>query len=253
MCCKIDDYKFSTISCRGCVSTTNGCVIYPSYPHAGLVPSYRQLQLCVFYLVLVILLYPAEGCSSRSTPKPRPPSPTMRPNITFQTYACPAAYAAWYCLNGATCFTVKIGISILYNCECADGFMGQRCEFKDLDGSYLSSQKALRMSMDSSSGSLVVVGALVLITGFAILAIAFTIRRTRAKLPQNLRYIESESGHDTVESDTNVNPTEDRQYTEWVYGNQRHISSVDIMERTISFKLERKANSKLSSNTSEIY
>lgn len=41
----------------------------------------------------------------------------MRPNITFQTYACPPAYAAWYCLNGATCFTVKIGISILYNCE----------------------------------------------------------------------------------------------------------------------------------------
>ncbi|MPD02590.1 Protein spitz [Portunus trituberculatus] len=58
-----------------------------------------------------------EGCSSRSTPKPRPPSPTMRPNITFQTFACPPAYAAWYCLNGATCFTVKIGESILYNCE----------------------------------------------------------------------------------------------------------------------------------------
>ena len=59
----------------------------------------------------------SDACSSRSTPKPRPPSPTMRPNITFQTYACPPAYAAWYCLNGATCFTVKIGISILYNCE----------------------------------------------------------------------------------------------------------------------------------------
>jgi keren protein len=41
----------------------------------------------------------------------------MRPNITFQTYACPPAYAAWYCLNGATCFTVKIADSILYNCE----------------------------------------------------------------------------------------------------------------------------------------
>ena len=58
-----------------------------------------------------------DACSSRSTPRPRPPSPTMRPNITFQTYACPPAYAAWYCLNGATCFTVKIDRSILYNCE----------------------------------------------------------------------------------------------------------------------------------------
>ncbi|PSN34839.1 hypothetical protein C0J52_24379 [Blattella germanica] len=59
----------------------------------------------------------AEACSSRSTPKPRPPSPTARPNITFHTYACPPAYAKWYCLNGATCFTVKIGESLLYNCE----------------------------------------------------------------------------------------------------------------------------------------
>nr|CAD7460138.1 unnamed protein product [Timema tahoe] len=58
-----------------------------------------------------------EACSSRSTPKPRPPSPTARPNITFHTYACPPAYAKWYCLNEATCFTVKIGESLLYNCE----------------------------------------------------------------------------------------------------------------------------------------
>lgn len=63
--------------------------------------------------------------------------PEIRPNITFQTYQCPEAYAKWYCLNGATCFFVRIGESILYNCECADGYMGQRCEFKDLEGSYL--------------------------------------------------------------------------------------------------------------------
>ncbi|KAG8191883.1 hypothetical protein JTE90_019818 [Oedothorax gibbosus] len=76
-------------------------------------------------------------CSSRSTPKPRPTIATARPNVTFETYACPEAYAKWYCLNGATCFAIKIRDSILYNCECADGYMGQRCEFKDLDGSYL--------------------------------------------------------------------------------------------------------------------
>ncbi|UXI15093.1 PAX-interacting protein 1 [Sarcoptes scabiei] len=82
------------------------------------------------------MLQTADSCSSRSTPKPRPPAPTTRPNITFQTYACPEAYAKWYCLNGATCFSVRIGESILYNCECANGYMGQRCEFKDLEGSY---------------------------------------------------------------------------------------------------------------------
>lgn len=59
----------------------------------------------------------AEACSSRSTPRPRPPTPAPRPNITFPTYKCPPAYAAYYCLNDARCFTVKIGDSLLYNCE----------------------------------------------------------------------------------------------------------------------------------------
>ncbi|RWS31156.1 protein spitz-like protein [Leptotrombidium deliense] len=92
-----------------------------------------------------------KACSSRSTPKPRSPSPTTRPNITFQTYACPEAYAKWYCLNGATCFSVRIGESILYNCECADGFMGQRCEFKDLDGSYLPTKEKVLIETASVS------------------------------------------------------------------------------------------------------
>lgn len=68
---------------------------------------------------------------------------TQRPNVTFQTYTCPEAYAKWYCLNGASCFSLKIGESILYNCECASGYVGQRCEFKDLDGTYLRKYLAL--------------------------------------------------------------------------------------------------------------
>lgn len=73
-----------------------------------------------FEWLLIFFFFLSSGaCSSRSTPRPRPPPPqsTVRPNITFQTYACPEAYAKWYCLNGATCFSVKIGESILYNCE----------------------------------------------------------------------------------------------------------------------------------------
>lgn len=58
-----------------------------------------------------------DACSSRTTPKPRPPTPSPRPNITFHTYKCPPAYADWYCLNDATCFTIKIADSLLYNCE----------------------------------------------------------------------------------------------------------------------------------------
>ncbi|KAM7351965.1 spitz isoform 2-T5 [Cochliomyia hominivorax] len=112
-------------------------------------------------LVFINLTPSGLACSSRSLPKPRPinaptttrapatttagttsttttttTSTTPRPNITFPTFKCPANYDAWYCLNEATCFTVKIGDSVMYNCECAIGFMGPRCEYKELDGSY---------------------------------------------------------------------------------------------------------------------
>ncbi|EDV98761.1 GH13498 [Drosophila grimshawi] len=110
-----------------------------------------------------------EACSSRNVPKPRPsissssssmsgmalpptqsplsPTTTMRttttttttprPNITFPTYKCPDNFDAWYCLNDAHCFAVKIAELPVYSCECAIGFMGQRCEYKEIDGSYL--------------------------------------------------------------------------------------------------------------------
>ncbi|KAG8190860.1 hypothetical protein JTE90_010285 [Oedothorax gibbosus] len=109
------------------------------------------------------------GCSSRSTPRPRPPpQPTMRPNITFQTYACPEAYAKWYCLNGATCFSVKIGESILYNCECADGFVGQRCEFKDLEGSYLASRQQVMIETASIAGGVTLLIIILVIVSVAV-------------------------------------------------------------------------------------
>lgn len=63
---------------------------------------------------------------------------TRKRNIEFLTYKCPPTYATYYCLNGARCFTVEIGNSSLYNCECDNGFIGSRCEYKDLDASYLS-------------------------------------------------------------------------------------------------------------------
>ncbi|NP_001280493.1 uncharacterized LOC100141824 [Tribolium castaneum] len=118
------------------------------------------------FLVLVLassLFSIVDACSSRTTPKPRPPAPTARPNITFHTYECPPAYAAWYCLNGATCFTVKIGDSLLYNCECAEGYMGPRCEYKDLDGSYLPSQRRFMLETASIAGGATIAVFLVVI------------------------------------------------------------------------------------------
>nr|CAH2461056.1 U18_MYRTX_Mru1d [Myrmica ruginodis] len=46
---------------------------------------------------------------------------------------CPPQYAEALCLNGGTCFTVTIMGSDNYNCICAPGFQGWRCQEKSLD------------------------------------------------------------------------------------------------------------------------
>ncbi|XP_004525366.1 protein spitz [Ceratitis capitata] len=125
-------------------------------------------RLVVIFLALIVLAPYASACSSRAIQKPPPPPPalptaspseaaavtTERPNITFPIYSCPPTYAAWYCLNEATCFTVEIHNEILYNCECATGFMGPRCEYKEIDGSYLPTrQRAMLETASIASGA----------------------------------------------------------------------------------------------------
>ncbi|GAB6028372.1 hypothetical protein CHUAL_002540 [Chamberlinius hualienensis] len=119
-------------------------------------------------IVSLVFTTTTEACSSRSTPKPRPPASPIRPNITFPTYACPPAYATWYCLNGATCFTVEISESILYNCVCAEGFTGPRCEFKDLDGSYLPSKEKIMIEKASIASGVTIAILLMVIISIAV-------------------------------------------------------------------------------------
>ncbi|KAH8266651.1 hypothetical protein KR018_006761 [Drosophila ironensis] len=123
-----------------------------------------HLVLVLILMIIAGLLGHIEACSSRPAPKPRPSisssmsgtalpptqapmtttttvrtttTTTARPNITFSTYKCPETFDAWYCLNDAHCFAVKIGDLPVYSCECAVGFMGQRCEYKEIDNTYL--------------------------------------------------------------------------------------------------------------------
>ncbi|XP_020810648.1 protein spitz [Drosophila serrata] len=126
-----------------------------------------KMLTAALLLVIGCLEYPVylEACSSRTVPKPRPSissssmsgtalpptqapvtsttmrttttTTTPRPNITFPTYKCPETFDAWYCLNDAHCFAVKIADLPVYSCECATGFMGQRCEYKEIDNTYL--------------------------------------------------------------------------------------------------------------------
>lgn len=151
--------------------------------------SFTRTALAMF-IIFISTFRMTDGCSSRTTPKPRPPSSTPRPNITFHTYKCPPAYAAWYCLNDATCFTVKIGDSLLYNCECADGYMGPRCEYKDLDGSYLPTRP--RVMLETASIASGAIGSLVLIMiGWC----CWCVRRH-----QRHKRLKKENGVDTVDA-----------------------------------------------------
>ncbi|KAG5672438.1 hypothetical protein PVAND_002566 [Polypedilum vanderplanki] len=114
------------------------------------------------------------ACTSRTVPRPRTttttttaaPTTTPRPNITFPTYKCPGDYAKWYCLNGATCFTVQIGVEVLFNCECKDGFMGPRCEYKELEGSYLASRPRVMLEKASIAGGAVAAIFLTFVVAF---------------------------------------------------------------------------------------
>ncbi|XP_049835120.1 probetacellulin-like isoform X1 [Schistocerca gregaria] len=135
--------------------------------------------LATIVLVVSTVLSIAEACSSRSTPKPRSAAPTARPNVTFHTYDCPPTYAKWYCLNHATCFVVKIGDSLLYNCECADGYMGQRCEYKDLDGTYLPSRQRVMLETASIAGGATIAVFLVV---FVCIAVYIHLQRKQKEL-----------------------------------------------------------------------
>ncbi|KAJ6641039.1 Protein spitz [Pseudolycoriella hygida] len=49
---------------------------------------------------------------------------------------CIEPYDTHFCLNGGRCFNVTVASYSLPSCECAEGFMGERCEQKYLSRSY---------------------------------------------------------------------------------------------------------------------
>lgn len=181
----------------------------------------RGYRFPPYLATLLILSYTffgmADACSSRSTPKPRPPTVTQRPNITFQMYTCPPDYAQWYCLNGATCFTVKIVDSLLYNCLCANGFIGQRCEFKDLDGSYLPSRQRVMLETASIAG-----GATIAVFLVVIICIAAYIHCKRKQ-----KELRSSSSVDTVDGPSRVRPFSHHSHSLMIIMAKNHNSSIE--------------------------
>lgn len=185
----------------------------------------RRCKSPPYFATILLLSYTlfsiADACSSRSTPKPRPPTPTERPNITFQMYTCPQEYADWYCLNGATCFTIKIEESPLYNCLCANGFIGQRCEFKDLDGSYLPLRQRVMLETASIAG-----GATIAVFLVVIICIAAYIHYKRKQ-----KELRSSSNVDTVDGpdrDPELRPFSNRSRSLMIFMAKNPNSSTTI-------------------------
>ncbi|XP_051160891.1 uncharacterized protein LOC127281289 isoform X2 [Leptopilina boulardi] len=200
----------------------------------------RGYRFPPYLATLLILSYTffgmADACSSRSTPKPRPPTVTQRPNITFQMYTCPPDYAQWYCLNGATCFTVKIVDSLLYNCLCANGFIGQRCEFKDLDGSYLPSRQRVMLETASIAG-----GATIAVFLVVIICIAAYIHCKRKQ--KELR----SSSVDTVDGPVRVRPFSHQSHSLMIIMAKDHNNSSIEQTRMVGWNNPQPESTRMSS------
>lgn len=131
----------------------------------------------------------ADACSSSISKRPArparpqrpPPQPQPRLNVTFPIFKCEPDYSEYYCLNGGACFTVVISDSPIYNCECRSGFVGPRCEFKDLDDSYVLTSRQLMMETASIAGGATVAVFLAILVCFG----AWVRLHRRGKAPRS--------------------------------------------------------------------
>ncbi|KAL1398467.1 hypothetical protein pipiens_008941 [Culex pipiens pipiens] len=80
------------------------------------------------------------GSGPTSTQPNQPPQPNK--DQLMRMGKCSLLFEENYCLNGGKCYNFTIANSTMPTCECADGFMGERCESKYLDGTYLSMRKS---------------------------------------------------------------------------------------------------------------
>ncbi|XP_039440162.1 protein spitz-like [Culex pipiens pallens] len=78
--------------------------------------------------------------SSSDQRQNQPPQPNK--DQLMRMGKCSLLFEENYCLNGGKCYNFTIANSTMPTCECADGFMGERCESKYLDGTYLSMRKS---------------------------------------------------------------------------------------------------------------
>uniref|UniRef100_A0A1Q3EW24 EGF-like domain-containing protein n=1 Tax=Culex tarsalis TaxID=7177 RepID=A0A1Q3EW24_CULTA len=84
----------------------------------------------------------SSSSSSSDQRQQQPPAQQPNKDQLMRMGKCSLLFEENYCLNGGKCYNFTIANSTMPTCECADGFMGERCESKYLDGTYLSMRKS---------------------------------------------------------------------------------------------------------------
>lgn len=171
----------------------------PHYPSRGAATLMMSTLKVFLPLLLLLCASSSEACSSRLRNRNRPPTQpptiatTLRPSVTYDVFQCPPLLEQVFCLNKATCFAIKVGEVVEYNCNCTEGFMGRRCEHKyvDIDIELLS-QLSIQESMSEYAGF---AGATIYILFLAIaVGIWFYLRRRRLQTVGDLQNVDQVDG-----------------------------------------------------------
>ena len=150
-------------------------------------------------LLLLLCASYSEACSSRLRNRNRPPTQlpsavtTPRPSVTYDIFQCPPLLEQVFCLNKATCFAIKVGEVVEYNCNCTEGFMGRRCEHKyvDIDIELLS-QLSIQESMSEYAG---LAGATAYILFLAVaMGIWYYLRKKRLRTTADMQDVDQVDG-----------------------------------------------------------
>ncbi|XP_039952240.1 protein gurken [Bactrocera tryoni] len=88
---------------------------------------------------------------------------------------CSGQFNTEFCLNRGRCFRYPIGNDTIHSCICADGYIGERCESKSMNGSFIPSiagagkkQKILMARIVFSFPMLVALSVIYIMVGAAI-------------------------------------------------------------------------------------
>jgi len=138
-------------------------------------PFHDNLDWPIFMLFLTLVFTVSDACSTRPSPKPRPPRPLWTPDLGSAVVKenCTDDYAELYCMNSGKCYRQKILETFIVNCECQPGFVGTRCQYRDVPDKYLPVQQQIQTASIAGGVSVLII----IVTVFLLAWLYFKRRR----------------------------------------------------------------------------